>query len=166
MFDEIYTIIWIRYLWYGTKLLLILIWNDVQLTYTGSSASSYVLNLAKLKQLLLRTFLSSSLLVCTYLYVCSTYLVYSILLFVIHIIYYHPTGPEQSGQAGAGAVANIRPKPRIAWHRRPLFSPGLDGDQLQVENLDGPGSEEWTFRESTHSQSVRIQYLLKLWVSP
>jgi len=63
-------------------------------------------------------------------------------------------GPEQSGQASAGAVANIRPKPRIAWHRRPLFSPGLDGDQLQVENLDGPGSEEWTFRESTHSQSV------------
>ena len=70
---------------------------------------------------------------------------------------YYPTGPEQSGQASAGAVANIRPKPRIAWHRRPLFSPGLDGDQLQVENLDGPGSEEWTFRESSHSQSVRIQ---------
>lgn len=75
---------------------------------------------------------------------------------------YYPTGPEQSGQASAGAVANIRPKPRIAWHRRPLFSPGLDGDQLQVENLDGPGSEEWTFRESSHSQSVRIQYLFKL----
>ena len=63
------------------------------------------------------------------------------------------TGPEQPAQASVGAVANIRPKPRIAWHRRPLFSPGLDGDQL-VETLDGPGSEEWTFRESSHSQSV------------
>lgn len=50
-------------------------------------------------------------------------------------------------------VANIRPKPRIAWHRRPLFSPGLDGDHL-VENLEGPGGEEWTFRETCHSQSV------------
>ena len=29
-----------------------------------------------------------------------------------------------------------------------------------MENLDGPGSEEWTFRESSHSQSVRIQYVL------
>ena len=50
-------------------------------------------------------------------------------------------------------AANIRPKPRIAWHRRPLFSPGLDGDQL-VEHLEGPGGEEWTFRESSHSKSV------------
>ena len=53
-------------------------------------------------------------------------------------------------------VANIRPKPRIAWHRRPLFSPGLDGDHL-VENLEGPGGEEWTFRESSHSQSVSFK---------
>lgn len=57
---------------------------------------------------------------------------------------------------GEPTVANIRPKPRIAWHRRPLFSPGLDGDHL-VENLEGPGGEEWTFRESCHSQSVSFQ---------
>ena len=51
-------------------------------------------------------------------------------------------------------AANVRPKPRIAWHRRPLFSPGLDGENL-VENLEGgPGGEEWTFREPSHSQSV------------
>ena len=49
---------------------------------------------------------------------------------------------------------NIRPKPRIAWHRRPLFSPGLDGDHL-VEHLEGPAGEEWTFREPSHSQGVR-----------
>ena len=49
---------------------------------------------------------------------------------------------------------NIRPKPRIAWHRRPLFSPGLDGDQI-VDHLEGPAGEEWTFRESSQSQSVR-----------
>ena len=48
---------------------------------------------------------------------------------------------------------NIRPKPRIAWHRRPLFSPGLDGDHL-VEHLEGPAGEEWTFREPSHSQGV------------
>ena len=54
---------------------------------------------------------------------------------------------------GEPLMANIRPKPRIAWHRRPLFSPGIEGDQL-VENLEGPGGEEWTFRESSHSQSV------------
>ena len=53
------------------------------------------------------------------------------------------------------SVANIRPKPRIAWHRRPLFSPGADGDNL-VEHLEGPGGEEWTFREPNHSQSVRF----------
>ena len=67
-------------------------------------------------------------------------------------------GPDQSAAQAAAAVANIRPKPRIAWHRRPLFSPGLDGDQM-VENIDGPGSEEWTFRESTHSQSVRVIFI-------
>ena len=67
---------------------------------------------------------------------------------------YFLKGSEQPTQASS-AVANIRPKPRIAWHRRPLFSPGLDGEQL-VENLDGPGSEEWTFREATHSQSVCV----------
>ena len=124
-----------------------MIWNDVQLTYTGSSAPSYVLILAKLRQSLQLFYL---------LHCCSTYLhsIFHLTFCNLYFIYY-PTGPEQSGQASAGAVANIRPKPRIAWHRRPLFSPGLDGDQLQVENIDGPGSEEWTFRESTHSQSVR-----------
>ena len=56
---------------------------------------------------------------------------------------------------------NIRPKPRIAWHRRPLFSPGLDGDQI-VDHLEGPAGEEWTFRESSQSQSVRysLTYLI------
>ena len=56
--------------------------------------------------------------------------------------------------ADSPPAANVRPKPRIAWHRRPLFSPGLDGENL-VENLEGgPGGEEWTFREPSHSQSV------------
>ena len=58
-------------------------------------------------------------------------------------------------------AANIRPKPRIAWHRRPLFSPGLDGDHL-VENLEGPGGEEWTFREHTHSQSVKTSVAMPM----
>ena len=64
------------------KLLLILIWNDVRLRYTGSSAPSYVLNLAKLKQLLLFFiffFIS--------MYVRSTQYRYSILRFVIHILF-------------------------------------------------------------------------------
>lgn len=51
------------------------------------------------------------------------------------------------------ANSNARPKPRIAWHRRPPFSPALDGDHL-VEPLEGPAGEEWTFKESSHSQSV------------
>ena len=59
---------------------------------------------------------------------------------------------------------NIRPKPRIAWHRRPLFSPGLDGDHL-VEHLEGPAGEEWTFREPSHSQGVRRKNFFKNWSS-
>ena len=63
--------------------------------------------------------------------------------------------PAPGINLGAEApAANVRPKPRIAWHRRPLFSPGLDGENL-VENLEGPGGEEWTFREPSHSQSVK-----------
>lgn len=57
--------------------------------------------------------------------------------------------------------SNVRPKPRIAWHRRPLFSPGLDGDHL-TEHLEGPAGEEWTFRETSQSQSVCL--LLELFL--
>ena len=66
-----------------------------------------------------------------------------------------PAIPGFNLAEAANPASSVRPKPRIAWHRRPLFSPGIDGDHL-VEHLEGPASEEWTFKENSHSQSVNM----------
>ena len=60
------------------------------------------------------------------------------------------------GQRSPGSPSSglVRPKPRIAWNRKPGIM-GPDGDgTVEPGEEDGPNAEEWNFHESSHSTEV------------